>query len=356
MPRAPALQAAFETRADGVSAGGMALVGIFGAGLPEALITARGGRPVDVKAPPLTDAANGPSVATVDRIVEGFMDPFAARFLHRFAAGAFDRFSLIFFARDDAAGLTAYQYAQELRRQRRVGRTGPRLYLWNMIHTVSAAATAFNLTELARLETCLSEVLGTEADDAALETAIAQEARRAAALAALPPGGAEAFVARVAGRWLTPEAHLALLGELDSPEAGPRIALVGTACDIPVMHSLCEGLGTVVADLQEYGRASPAPGATDAAGLMRAAASDPLHIRAMPPGRYSDALRAGIAKADLVIATVDANDDGFGWEIPGLRAATEARGTRFLDLGFRPFRPDDTWYVAARRRIEEALG
>ncbi|WP_216665574.1 hypothetical protein [Pseudoruegeria sp. HB172150] len=323
--------------------------------MPEVLIAAHGGQLADVKAPPLADAADGPRVPAVDAVAEYFLDPFAVRFLHRFAAGAFDDFALIVFARDDVAGLAAYQYALELRRQGRVRSQGPRLYLWNMLHTDSAPAETFNLTEYARLQVCLRDVLGGEADAQSLKDAIAREALRRAALARLPQHGSDAFMARNAGRWMAPDTHAALLADLPDSGEGPRIVLVGTACDIPVMHEICAGLGQVMADLQEYGRV-PAPSEeTTPTAILRGLSCDPLHIRAAPPARFTSALHAEAAGADLVIASVDPNDDGFGWEVPGLRTAVEANGGRFLDLGFRPFRPDAAWRANARRRIEEAL-
>lgn len=358
MPIAPALQIAFDRRADGVFGADGPLVGVFGDGVPAIAIRARGGLVLDVKAPPLADAVDGPRASVVDAVTEPFMDAFACRFLHRFATGAFDHFALIVFARDDAAGLAAYQYARELRRQRRIPETGPTLHLWNLLHTQSAAAAAFNLSEYARLEACLDQVLGAKGGAAALDAALAAETARHAALDRLPTGGPSAFAARAAGRWLSPDAHLALLSDLAlAPEPGPapRIALVGTACDTPVMHEICAGLGTIVADLQEYARVTPPPASTEALGLLEALARDPLHIRSAPPDRLTSALHAGVDGADLVIATVAPNDDSFGWEIPRLRAAVEAQGGRFLDLGFRPFRPDAVWRDSARRSIEEAL-
>lgn len=358
MPSAPTLETAFERRADGASAAERPLVGVFGAGTPDLLITAHHAQVVDVKAPPLSDATDGPRSSIVDAVTEPFMDAFAQRFLHRFAAGAFDAFALLVFDRDDVAGLTAYQYASELRRLGHVRQDGPRLHLWNMIHSAARTASAYNLKEYARLETCLRTTLGRAGQPSDLATALASETDRKVALARWPEGSREAFVARAAGRWLSPQAHAALLDAAEptaKPEDAPRIALVGTACDVPVMYDLCSGLGTIVADLQDYARCPGLPASADPTALLAALADDPLHIRAMPPGRYTSALHEHTREAELVVAATSPNDDSFGWETPGLRAATEARGARFLDLGFRPFRPTPDWCAAARDRIAEAL-
>lgn len=356
MELAPALSRAFAERADGARIGAAPRVGVFGEGAPLALIAAAGGRALDVKAPPLADARNGPVVASVAAVVEDFMDAFATRFLHRFAAGAFDDFALIVFARDDVAGLAAYQYAQELRRQGRVSAAGPRLHLWNLLHTDSRPAERFNLRELARLEEVLAATLGLRPDGARLEAAVAAETRRAQAAAGLPAGGAAAFIARNAGRWLDADDHAALLEAMPAaPGVAPTVVLAGTPCDIPVLHEICDGFGRVAADLQDYGRAAVAATGIDRATMLRGLAGDPLHLRAAPPGRLTAALAENVAGADLVICSVDPNDDAFGWEIPGLRRAVEAGGGRFVDLGFRPFRPDAGWIDTARTRIAEAL-
>lgn len=352
MPVHTNLQHAFDARADGVRGDGAALVGTFGEGVPRALVASLGGLAVDVKAPPLSDAEHDPRSTIVDAIAEPFLDPYSMRFLHRFAAGAFDRFATLIFARDDVAGLTAYQYALELRRQGYLPDQGPRLHLWNLLHTDSAPVSVFNQVELDRLVDHLTETLGTQLDDALLSDAVAKEAKRAEVLNALPAGGPEAFVALNAGRWLPPGEHIALLPDLPAGK-GPKIALVGTACDIPVLHRICAAHGQVMADLQDYGR--PAPQPANAADLLAQIARDPLSLRAAPPVRLTRALHRGIEGADLVVASVDANDDSFGWEMPGLKMAAQKQGARFLDLGFRPFRPDAAWQDRANTRIAEAL-
>ncbi|WP_143042274.1 hypothetical protein [Citreimonas salinaria] len=308
-----------------------------------------------MKAPPLTDPEDGPMVDQVTRATEDFMDSFATRFLHRFADGAFDRYAALIFARDDVAGLAAYQYALELRRQGLVPARGPQLHLWNLLHTGSAPAMRFNRTELDRLIAMLSAVLGARLDLDRLAAALAAEERRAVALAALPPGGETAFVARNAGRWMTPEDHVARLEPPAREGADRRIALVGTACDIPVLHRLCAEFGTIVADLQDYGRIVPQPRTGEPLDMLRRIAGDPLCLRAAPPARFTRALREGTGDADLVIATVNRNDDALGWELPGLRMQVESRGGRFIDLGFLPFRPDAAWIDGARARVAEAL-
>ncbi len=349
------LERAFAERLDGLDAGDAPVVGLFGAGLPATLVRSAGAMVVDVKAPPLADATDGPRVTAVDSVAEPFLDDFTARFLHRLAAGAFDALSLIVFARGDVAALAAYQYATEMRRLGMIEATGPRFHLWNMVHSDSAAAAAYNRTELARLDAVLDALVSTDRDFAAAQ---ASEARRAAALARVP-AGPDGFVWRNAGRWMTPEAHADLLSQLPetAPPASLRIALVGTACDIPVLHRICTCHGNVVADLQPYGHGWERAGkdAPDAAALLAAIAADPLHVRANPPARYSRALREAVAGCDVIVASVDRNDDSFGWDIPMLAAHAAKTGRVFVNLGFRPFRPGADWIAAAETTLAEAL-
>ena len=94
-----ALDAAFEA-ADGAAAGlDHPLVGIFGHGAPETLISASGAVPVHVNFGRL----DGSGVRAIDQLIEPFVDHEVRIFLNRFAAGAFTGFAGIVFVRDDAA-------------------------------------------------------------------------------------------------------------------------------------------------------------------------------------------------------------------------------------------------------------
>lgn len=349
---------AFERRADGMRAEGAPMVGLFGDGLPEALIHAAGARPVEVKAPPLADATAGPLRPEVSEIAEPFLDDFSARFLHRLAAGAFDHMALLVFARDDVAAQAAYQYATEMRRLGMLPSTGPCLHLWSLLHTEGAAAQRFNRTELDRLETALHKVTGQGIDAQALADAQAREARRMTSMARLA-GHAQAFMLRNAGRWLDAAHHADLLDSLPTPAVagGRRIGIVGTACDLPVLQELAQELGHVAADLTPYGDLWPGnhAGPALAGDLIDQVATHPLHLRANPASKFDQALAEGLRDCDLVLAAVDRNDDGFGWDLPALTALCEARGTPLVMLGFRPFRPDTAWRDAARKKIAEVL-
>ncbi len=362
MDAAKRLCSAFRQRSAASSSDERPLVGVFGDGLPEALVAACGGRPVEVKAPPLDEELQHSDA--VSRIAEPFLDEFASVFLHRLATGAFDSFAALIFARDDTAALTAYQYASELRRQRRIAREGPRLHLWNLLHTDSAAAHAFNMDQAARLVAFLGETLAIPADENRATAMFAAEADRLDAVNRMEAhriGGANEFVWRNAGRWLAPEVHAGLLdaalAEETSLDPVRSIGLVGTACDVPDVHRICERFGRVVVDLQPYGKVWPRchAGGPDLDGLMQRVATEPLNIRINPPHRFGAALVDELKECDAVVVSYDANDDSFGWEVPSLRKALAARNIPLVDLGFRPFRPDQDWCREAADRIAEAL-
>ena len=355
---AHALEAAFETR--GARAAGAApLVGLFGDGCPEALVAASGARPVEAKAPP-KGAADLPRAPEVEAILERFVDPYAAAFLHRLAAGWYDGHAAVVFAQGDGAALTAYQYATELRRQGRVPPGGPRLLLWTLVRARTEAAGRFNAIQAERLVAELTALTGTSFGG--LAAAQAAEDRRRAALArmeAARPSARQALVWRNAGRWLAPDAHAALLDAATASAAapdGPKLGLVGTATIDPGFHAMLDRCGHLVADLQPYGEVWPRchAGGPDLAGLARAVAADPLHLRAAPPAAYRRALLDGLEGCEVVVAQVDPTDDGFGWEVPALRAALGERGVPLVDLGFRPPAPDAAWLDAAAARIAAA--
>jgi len=353
------LHRAFTERADGMPKNGQPLIGLFGDGVPYPLIQAAGALCADVKAPPLADAENGPQSKAIEQIAEPFLDDFTTRFLHRFATGAFDHFQALVFARDDVAGLAAYLYASEIRRQGIVASDGPVLHLWNLIHTDTPAAHRFNLNELARLNAMLAK-LGLRADDEAVKEAIATEAARRTAVDALTSGTVETFIYREAGRWLSPEAHISALKAVQAnpvSNAGPAFGIVGTACDSAVLRTICSDIGAIKADLMPYGQdwGFDLEGVVDAETLIRAIAVHPLHIRANPPQKFGQELMSRLSGCDIVISAVDRNDDSFGWEVPLLSQKLRDEGVKFIDLGFMPFRPDDAWIVEAKTKITGAL-
>ncbi|MBF9042261.1 hypothetical protein HKCCE4037_02905 [Rhodobacterales bacterium HKCCE4037] len=332
-------------------------IGLFGDGLPEALIRAAGATPLDVK------AAN--KVVPDPRItpyLEPFMDKSAADVLHRLARGAFDGFAGLIFSRDDSAGLTAYQYAFELRR---IGvlPDGPPLHLWNLVHTDSAPAHRFNMTEAARLDAFLTRACG-HGFAKGLPDASAAESARDAALsrmdeAGLPPR--DAHVWRNAGRWLAPETHAALLEEAlqTAPPAptGPAIGLVGSAIADPALYAMLGRIGPLKADLQPYGQPWPAIHAADGPidDVIRTIAAYPLHVRAAPAGRFRSALLDRLKACDVVIALLAPHEESLGWDLPALHRDLSRHNVPLVDLGFLPDDMDANWQDQAFARIRAAV-
>lgn len=342
-------------------------VGVFGNGLPEALLLAVGCRPVDVKSVP--DGA-ARSAGDIDAYVEPFVDDHARLFLNRLFGGAFAGLPAIVFSRDDAAGLVAYQYALEFMRLHGRPAGIPRLLLWNAVPGEGAAVAAFNRRQAEQLWADLAGIGARAASEGALAEAIAREARRAAVLAELEScrqgaaptvSGAEALRWRNAGRFLAPEEHARLLDAVIAalrnrpPRTGLRIGLVGAATDAESLYAALEAEGTVVCDPQPFGTAwpGPVPASPSLDALLEAAARDPLLQRA----KSATARRAAIVAAcvgagcDLVAAQIDQNDDTFGWEWPSLAAELARHGITTVNLGFRDYRPDTQWCDAARARI-----
>ncbi|MBF9030949.1 hypothetical protein HKCCE3408_11140 [Rhodobacterales bacterium HKCCE3408] len=358
MPESAAerLERAFAAKAEGAVMDAPR-IGIFGDGLPDALVTAAGAVPLDIKASP-DGVRPDPRVAP---FVEPFMDRFAAGFLHRLAAGAFDGFAGLVFARDDTAGLTAYQYALELRR---IGilPDGPPLHLWNLLHTDSAPVHRFNMSEAARLDAFLSDTTGHGFREG-LEHALEVESRRLDAVERLALAGLPArteFTWRNAGRWLGPEDHAGLIadaiGAATASSPGPVIGLIGSASIDPALYDMLDRIGRLSVDLQPYGHVWPAAhaGGPDLDGLIRAVATNPLHPRAAPAGCYRAALTERLANCDVVVAYCAPHEETLGWDLPSLSAALAAKGVPVVDLGFLPANPHDDWLAAAEARIRAA--
>ena len=358
------LDAAFDARGGRAPAlrDGRPPVGLFGDGCPEAFVLAAGGTPVEVKAPPAGDAAMAPP-ERVARVVEDFLDPFAARFLARFAGGWYDGYAALVFVRDDAAGLTAYQYALELRRQGRVPAGGPDLLLWNLVRRDDAATQRFNGRMAADVAARLGAATGRAFAEDGFAAASAAEAARTEALsraAARGVAGAEMHRWRNAGRWLAPLDHAALLDAAAArPASGPAIGLVGTALADDALHRALDGVGRVTEDLQPYGAVWPAchaGGAADLEGCLAAVARHPLHLRAMPPAAYRAALVERLAGCDVVLAQADDSDDAFGWEVPALAEALRNRGVPLVDAGLHDGPPTAAWAARAAETVSARAG
>lgn len=335
-------------------------IGIFGNGVPETLIAAAGATPIHVNFCRMTGA--GP----MDGVIEPFVDTEVRIFLNRFAAGELDAMAGIVFARDDAAALTAYQYATEWVRQGRAPRTVPALFLFNLVHKSGPAAARFNQIQCDKLQEFLQRMGLSVPSAGDLAAKAAEAARRQLALSALDAAapGAPASRWRNAGRFLPLERHSSLLDSaLQSttlePTGRPRLGLVGSPVIAPGFFEMLDMLGELVCDAQAFGQVWPGPWEIEDQrdAMLARLADDPFCLRIAPPRRYREALLDAIAKQNcaLVVCQLAQTDDTFGWEIPGLMAALAERGIGFVNLGFRDPEPDAGWLTHAAGTIAAAL-
>ena len=369
------LDLAFASKAAAAGvAGGRLVAGVFGNGLPPALLIASDCLGIDVKSAP--EGERPRMAAGISDYVEQFVDDYARLFLSRLFDGAFSRLPAIIFSRDDAAALVAYQYASEYMRQHRLAERFPRLLLWNTVSGDSPAVAAFNRRQAEALWTALEALGGRYPSTKDIAAAIAVELDRAEALAELEswrqgPGprvsGTEALRWRNAGRFLPPEEHAGLLRAVipslgdRPPRRGPRIGLVGAATDAEGLYAALELEGTIVCDPQPFGTVWPGPCPPAGAGLddlLEVAARDPLLQRAKSAVAHRSTIVAACvaAECDVVVAQIDQNDDTFGWDWPALAAELEQHGIAALDLGFRDHRPGPRWCEQARARLAGVAG
>ncbi len=335
-------------------------VGLFGNGLPETLISAHGVRPVHV------NFGQAPNAAPMDEFIEPFVDIEVRIFLNRFAAGAFDGLRGIVFARDDAAALTAYQYATEWVRQGRSSGRPPRLFLFNLVHATTAPVAAFNRVQLQKLQAFLADLGFAAPSKEATAQAVSAASRRRALLDGLVAIADPATSSRWrnAGRFMATERHaqlleLALVGMNTPSASSPRLALVGSPIAAPAFFRMLARFGELVCDLQAFGHQWPGAWETqtDIDKLLATLAADPFSPRISPPQVHRKALVDAIiaASSDLVICRLAQTDDTFGWEVPRLAADLAERGIGFVNLGFCDPSPDADWLDDAGRKISSAL-
>jgi hypothetical protein len=335
-------------------------IGVFGNDVPETLIAASGAVPVHVNFGRSTDAG------TMDAVIEPFVDAEVRIFLNRFAAGEFDTMVGIVFARDDAAALTAYQYATEWVRQGRAPKTVPVLFLFNLVHRSGPAAARFNQIQCDKLQDFLVRVGLSVPSVGDLATKAREAVRRQFALSVLDAAGpgAQASRWRNAGRFLPVERHAALLeaaltSTAPEPTGRPRLGLVGSPIIAPGFFAMLDTMGALVCDAQAFGQVWPGPWEIEDQrdAMLAMLADDPFCLRIAPPRRHREALLDAIAKqkCTLVVCQLAQTDDTFGWEIPGLVTALAERGIGFVNLGFRDPEPDAGWLSKAAGMIAAAL-
>lgn len=343
-------------------------VGVFGSGMPETLVKAAGACPVHVEFG-MAEAEAGTS--GIDAVLEPFLDSAVCVFLQRFARGDFADLRGIIFARDDAPALVAYQYATEWVRQGRAPAGSPPLFLWNLVHTDTAATRRFNQVQADKLFGFF-EAIGLERPEAEkIATAAAHERARANALLQLNAarerglGAATAIRWRNAGRFMPAELHAKLLEAVladpqpASNQSPARLAVIGSPFLSVRSYAALDALGTVACDLQPWGDMWPGSGngCETLEELLVATSADWSCNRIVPTSAFREGIidRTAAAGCDVVICQLAQTDDTIGWEVPALAAAFAARGTAFVNLGFRDPEPGEPWLEAAAKAISAAL-
>lgn len=341
----------------------MPRVGLFGNGIPETLIAASGACPIHVS------MGRSASPSAINDVIEPFVDEEVRIFLNRLMNGEFSNYRGIVFARDDAPGMIAYQYATEWIRQGRASNVPP-LFLWNLVHTDTPAVRRFNAVQAQKLFAFLESVGLSRPDADSIAMAAATEAERADALARMQSrvgtelSGTTALRWRNAGRFMDAGNHARLLSAAlantnQTLQGNLRLGMVGSPLASVATYEMLEKFGTIVCDLQPWGQVWPGSGnvarALDEA--LAATAADPSCYRLTPSTNHRKAMIEALADArcDLVICQLAQTDDTFGWEMPSLEAALHDRGIAFINLGFRVACPDADWLNGAAQRIQSAL-
>ncbi|MFD1912175.1 2-hydroxyacyl-CoA dehydratase family protein [Halodurantibacterium flavum] len=339
-------------------------VGIFGNGVPETLIAAAGALPVHLSFGMTTGAHD------ISSVIEPFVDEEVRHFLVRLASGAFADYRGIVFARDDAPALIAYQYASEWVRQHPAKGVTPPLFLWNLVHSDSAAVRRFNDIQAGKLFAFLAGQGLRHPLPEDIAAAASDEIQRIGMLREMQGevpstiSGTEAWIWRNAGRFMPAAVHARLLGQALGGERAPRkmgrrIGLVGSPLACPDVLAMLERHGSVVCDQQGFGAVWPCTGNAHARldDMLRAFAADPSCPRVTPARAYRDNIVRALldADCDLVVCQLAQTDDTFGWEIPALSATLAARGITFVNLGFRDMRPGEAWLAEAQARLAQAL-
>lgn len=342
-PSFAALRHAYEHRLDAAreaKAAGRALVGYVGNTVPVEAILAAGCVPVRI-APIEGD------VAFADAYVESFSDTDVRLIFAMSCAGALDFLDLLVIPRSSESHHKLYLALREAVRTD-VTAHGPRLWLYDILHTQRESSRDYGLARTRELLAVLGEIGSRRPDDAALRAAIARTNRLRRSLQTLQQrradgavSGWEAQIATGATRFM---ALQTAQGELDDwlreavqPRCiGPRLLVKGCPLDHAELHRLVEQAGVrIVAEDDEWG--------TRAASPLIATDIDPLaaifehHWRDVPcPRTHTAAHRAWFAQAldpariDAVLFYLPPPDDLQGWDWPAQRAQVEAAGLPWL--------------------------
>lgn len=343
-------------------AGGGCVIGYLGNTAPVELIEAAGAFPVMLTGLP------GKGTPRADEYMEDLFDPIVRGVFEQVLEGRLAWLDAVVLPRSNDSIQRLYYYLCELRRR---GVAAPLPILFDLQHTPSAAAHAYNLDRMADLKAALEAVAGRAITDHWLGEAIADfETRRArmAAFATARPGsalaGSEALKAYTAWRVMPPGAFDVALPGLETgngrAQAGPKVVLAGSAQDTPDLHLLVEAAGgRVVGDYHPLGdlligEAAPT-GFAPLEGLTRRYQSGLMSSRTFPRPPEAITRFAKARQADLVIFHFWKVEEALTWDYPAERRALEAAGVRTLAFTDQPY-GIDPGLAAPIARALDAVG
>lgn len=330
-------------------AGGGKVVGYMTNNVPVELIVAAGAFPLQLPTRP------GAPTPNADRYMESLFDPMVRSVFERILVGEFDFLDLIVLPRSVDSFQRFYYYLCELRR------TGtaavPEPFLYDLQKLPGEASAAYNLDRTRDFAAKLRALTGSVMDPEAIARAIDAYNQLRKALSALSERrhapasltGEAAFLAYAAVGCDLPDvveaAVAARLAEAETPlPAGPRLLLIGSAQDQPVLHRVVAGAGgEVVGDY--HWRGEPLLGPTiEVADDPLDAISDHYHrrsfaTRSYPPSTEDVVNLAKATGADAAIFFYFAEEEALVWDGPAQVAALEAMGLRTLVLNAQAYPP-----------------
>jgi benzoyl-CoA reductase/2-hydroxyglutaryl-CoA dehydratase subunit BcrC/BadD/HgdB len=341
------------------------VVGFLSNNVPVELIHAAGCFPLQLAPVP------GEATPLGDRYMESLFDPMARSVFEHLLRGDFGFVDLLVLPRSVDSFQRLYYYLCELRR------TGveavPDTWLYDLLHTPWYTSAEYNYARTVELKQRLDALSGTVVTDDQLRASIAlynrirdKLARASARRRNIPCelSGVAALELFSASQLMEPEAFEARLDDLlASPPArlgGPRVVLIGSAHDEPIVHRMVARLGgQVVGDYHWRGELLLAGHVDQDLPPLRALSChyhrDSFSHRRFPSsaGADSDAVVEFVqsAQADAAVFFYYAEEEALTWDFPAQRRALDRAGVPSLCLSDQPYPAD----ASSERLLHEFL-
>jgi benzoyl-CoA reductase/2-hydroxyglutaryl-CoA dehydratase subunit BcrC/BadD/HgdB len=342
------------------------VVGFLSNNVPVELIHAAGCFPLQLAAVP------GEPTPLGDRYMESLFDPMARSVFEHLLRGDFAFVDLLVLPRTVDSFQRMYYYLCELRR------TGalavPETWLYDLLHTPWYTSAEYNFARTVELKQRLDALSGKEVTDDQLRASIAfynrirdklglASARRRSVPCEL--SGVAALELFSASQWMRPEAFEAELDGLLASQpprlGGPRVVLIGSAHDEPIVHRMVARLGgQVVGDYHWRGELLLA-GQVDQDLPPLRALSCHYHRDSFSPRRFPSSASADAdaivefvqrAQADAAVFFYYAEEEALTWDFPAQRRALDRASVPSLCLSDQPYPAD----ASSERLLREFLG